>query len=83
MQRFEPELVDAFGEEFHQIVEEGLAFVEGFDVDAFVAAVEADVVAVNEDPLNAVAGDTGDAEATAVGGTHDHVGNDRNAGPHF
>src|SRR5882762_3905686 len=35
-------------ERFYQVVEEGLAFVEGLDGDAFIAAVEADIVAVDE-----------------------------------
>ena len=76
-------LVGGFGQDSDEVVEEGLAFVEGFDVDAFVAAVEADVVTVNEDALDAIAGDTGDAQAAAVSGTHDHVGYDGNAGPHL
>src|SRR5262249_33803688 len=51
------------------------------DENALVAAVEANVVAVNENPLNAVGGNAGDAKITPVGGAHNHVGNDSNAVP--
>ena len=70
-------------ERFDEVVEEGLAVVEGLDGDAFVAAVEADVGTIDEDALDAVSGNACYAEAAAVGGTHDHVGNNGDAGPHF
>src|ERR1700730_18090648 len=69
--------------ELHQVVEEGLAFVEGLDGDALVAAVEADVVAIEENSLNAVGWYSGDAQVLAVGGAHDHHRNGRDTGPDF
>src|SRR5437879_8098008 len=78
-----PRSVGGGGEEFDEGVEEGLAFVEGLDEDAFVAAVEADVVAVDEDALDAVGGDAGFAGPAAIGSAHNHGGNDGNAGPDF
>src|SRR5258708_15496641 len=70
-------------ERFYQVVEEGLAFVEGLDGDALIATVEADVVAVDENALNAIGGNAGNAKHPSIGGAHDHVGNDRYAGPDF
>jgi hypothetical protein len=68
------------GEAFDEIVEEGLAFVEGLDGDALVAAVEADVVAIEEEALHAVGGDAGDAEIFSVGCAHHHHWNYGNSG---
>src|SRR5690349_9270715 len=45
--------------------------------------MEADVGAINEDTLDPVSGNACCAEAAAVGGTHNHVGNNGDAGPHF
>src|SRR5262249_47609907 len=64
-------------------VHEGLAFVERLDEDAFVAAVEANVVAVDEDALDAVGGNASGARAAAVGAAHNHGGNHSDAGPDF
>jgi hypothetical protein len=71
------------GEAFDEVVEEGLAFVEGLDGDALVAAVEADVVAVEEEALDAVGGDAGDAEIFSVGGAHHHHWDYGDAGEDF
>src|SRR6516225_9932001 len=71
------------GECFDEVVKKGLPFVKRSDGNAFVPAVEADVVAVNENALNAVARNAGGAKHAAVRGTHDHVWDNRNAGPHF
>src|SRR5205823_13299552 len=64
-----------FGQELDQVVEEALAFVERVDHDALVATVKANVVAVNENSLNAVRGNAGHAETLAVRGAHYHLGN--------
>ena len=45
-----------------QFVKEGLAFVERLHTEAFVAPVEADVVAAHEEGLHAVAGNALRAE---------------------
>src|SRR5579863_1173558 len=61
-------------EAFDEVVEEGLAFVEGGDGHALVAAVEADVVAVEEEALHTVGWNSGDSKVFAVGGPHHHHG---------
>lgn len=70
-------------EAFDEVVEEGLAFVEGLDGHALVAAVEADVVAVEKEALHAVGWNSRNSQIFAVGGAHDHHGDDGNAGPDF
>src|SRR5258708_7787379 len=78
-----PRTLSRSGERFYQVVEKGLAIVEGLYGDAFIAPVEADVVAVDENALNAVGGNARNAKHSSIGGAHDHVGNDRHAGPNF
>ena len=51
-----------------------MAFVEGSDAHALVAAVEADVVAVEEKALNAIGGDARSAERAAIRGAMTMVG---------
>src|ERR1035437_1401730 len=68
-------------EDLYQSVEKLLAFVEGCDEEALIAAVEADVVAVHKEVLDTVSGDSGGAELGSVGGVRDHDGDDRNAWP--
>src|SRR5580692_2488909 len=65
-----------------QFVEEGLPFVKGLDTHSFVASVEANVIAIHEEPLDAITGNSLRTEIAAVRRTHDHDGNSRNARPH-
>src|SRR5260370_25511720 len=70
-----------FREYFDDLVEEGLAFVERLHAQAFIAAVESDVVAVEEDSLDSIRRDTGDAQGFPVGGAHNHDGHYRHTRP--
>ncbi len=70
-----------FREYFNDLVEEGLAFVERLHAQAFIAAVESDVVAVEEDSLDSIRRDTGDAQGFPVGGAHNHDGHYRHTRP--
>jgi hypothetical protein len=51
-----------------QFVEEGLAFVKRLDAQAFVAAVESNVVAVEENALDSTGRNTRDAKCFPVAG---------------
>src|SRR5260370_22086060 len=68
-------------EYFDDWEEEGLAFVERLHAQAFIAAVESDVVAVEEDSVDSIRRDTGDAQGFPVGGAHDHDGHYRHPRP--
>src|SRR5215469_11844158 len=76
-------LVRRRAESFDEVVKEGLAFVERLDEDALVAAMEADVVAIDENALYTVGRNASDAKRPAIGGFHHHVRNDGDAGPKF
>src|SRR5260370_9075503 len=70
-----------FREYFNDLVEEGLAFVERLHAQPFIAAVESDVVAVEEDSLDSIRRDTGDAQGVPVGAAHNNDGPSRQTRP--
>ena len=68
-------------EPLDQLVQERLPFVERLHLDALVAPVKSDVVAIVEDPLHAVGRNAGGAQIQAVGRAHHHHRHRRHAGP--
>src|SRR6267154_3189550 len=66
---------------FDQIVEEGLALVKRLDGNAFIAAVESDVIAIEENALDSIRWNTGDAKGLPIGRSHHHDGHYRPTWP--
>src|SRR5438309_11209959 len=64
----------SFRKSLDQVVKERLAFVKRLDGHAFIAAVKSDVVAVEENALDSIRRNTGDAKSLPVGRSHHHDG---------
>src|SRR5215831_16525897 len=67
----------------HQFIEKSLALIKGLNAHTFVAAMEADIVAVHKKALYPIARDARRSQIGTIGCAHYHDRYDRDAGPEF
>ena len=66
----------------HQLIQEGLSFVERLHLEPLVASVKANVVAIIEEALHPVGRDARSAQVHTIRCAHHHHGDCRYPGPH-
>ena len=70
-----------FRKRLYQLVKKGVSLVKGLDRNSFILAMEPNVVAIEEDSLDSVSRNAGNAKDLSIGCAHYHDWHDRDAWP--